>query len=169
MPYSASMKKLIASRKYNSGPRGSGFNIGETSFLTDHGGAIPPSVLTYANTQAGTPYRKYLKAHGYTPHPAPMQAKLVEFFVEFLTDPGDLVFDPFGGGVTRRARLQSASDVDGSRRSRRWSTSSDLRDTSPSSIRSRSLGHAAPSPIHFERRSIDDCRVSMGCTWVKTA
>lgn len=103
VPYSASMKKLIASKKYNAGLRGSGFKIGETSFLTDHGGAIPPSVLTYANTQAGTPYRKYLKAHGYTPHPAPMQAKLVEFFVEFLTDPGDLVFDPFGGSNTTGA------------------------------------------------------------------
>jgi site-specific DNA-methyltransferase (cytosine-N4-specific) len=103
VPYSASMKKLIARKKYNAGPRGSGFNIGETSFLTDHGGAIPPSVLTYANTQAGTPYRKYLKANGYTPHPAPMQAKLVEFFVEFLTDPEDLVFDPFGGSNTTGA------------------------------------------------------------------
>lgn len=103
VPYSASMKKLIATKKYNAGLRGSGFNIGAESFLTDHGGAIPPSVLSYANTQAGTPYRKYLRAHGLTPHPAPMQAKLVEFFVEFLTDPGDLVFDPFGGSNTTGA------------------------------------------------------------------
>jgi site-specific DNA-methyltransferase (cytosine-N4-specific) len=103
VPYSESMKRLIKTGKYNAGPRGSGFNIGEKSFLTDHGGAIPPSVLSYPNTQAATPYRRYCRESGLTPHPAPMQAKLVEFFVKFLTDPGDLVFDPFGGSNTTGA------------------------------------------------------------------
>lgn len=103
VPYSKSMQKLIETKKYNAGPRGSGFNIGERSFLKDHGGAIPPSVLSYPNTHAATPYRKYVKSHGLTPHPAPMQAKLVEFFVQFLTDEKDLVFDPFGGSNTTGA------------------------------------------------------------------
>lgn len=115
VPYSPSMRKLIETKKYNSGPRGSGFNIGEKSFLTDHGGAIPPNVLSYANTQAATPYRKYCREHGLTPHPAPMQTKLVEFFVNFLTDPGDLVFDPFGGSNTTGAVAE--------RLDRRWISS----------------------------------------------
>lgn len=103
VPYSASMKKLIATKKYNAGPRGSGFVIGKESFLTDHGGAIPPSVLSYANTRAATPYRKYCREHELTPHPAPMQPQLVEFFVKMLTDEGDLVYDPFGGSNTTGA------------------------------------------------------------------
>jgi len=103
VPYSDSMKKLIATQKYNSGPRGSGFNIGKESFLTDHGGAIPPSMLSYANTRAATPYRRYCREQGLTPHPAPMQPQLVEFFVKMLTDEGDLVYDPFGGSNTTGA------------------------------------------------------------------
>jgi len=106
VPYSESMKRLIETKKYNSGQRGSGFNIGETSFLTDHGGAIPPSVLSYANTAASTPYRRYCREHGLTPHPAPMQSQLVEFFVKMLTDEGDLVYDPFGGSNTTGAMAE---------------------------------------------------------------
>lgn len=112
VPYSVSMKKLIATKKYNAGPRGSGFNIGEKSFLTDNGGAIPPSVLSYANTQASTPYRKYCRENGLTPHPAPMQPQLVEFFIKLLTNEGDLVYDPFGGSNTTGAAAE--------RLGRRW-------------------------------------------------
>ena len=100
VPYSESMKKLIKTQKYNSGARGSGFTIGSKSFLTDHGGAIPPNVLSYANTRASTPYRKYCRDHGLTPHPAPMQPELADFFVKLLTDENDIVFDPFGGSNT---------------------------------------------------------------------
>ena len=31
------------------------------------------------------------------PHPARLHSSLAEFFINFLTDPGDLVFDPFAG------------------------------------------------------------------------
>jgi len=34
------------------------------------------------------------------PHPARMQPQLVEFFIKFLTNEGDQVFDPFGGSNT---------------------------------------------------------------------
>jgi DNA modification methylase len=33
-------------------------------------------------------------------HPARMQMGLASFFIEFLTKPGDLVLDPFGGSNT---------------------------------------------------------------------
>jgi hypothetical protein len=42
--YSASMKRLIKSGKYNSGLRPSAHNIGAESFKTDNKGAIPPNV-----------------------------------------------------------------------------------------------------------------------------
>jgi hypothetical protein len=43
--YSESMKKLLASGKYNHGKRPSEHHIGERSFLKNNGGAIPASVL----------------------------------------------------------------------------------------------------------------------------
>ena len=39
--YSLQMKKLIKSGKYNAGKRPSEYNIGNSSFLNDNGGAIP--------------------------------------------------------------------------------------------------------------------------------
>jgi len=46
--YSESMRKLLKRGTYNPGARPSEHHIGETSFLRDHGGAIPPNVLTPA-------------------------------------------------------------------------------------------------------------------------
>ena len=34
---------------------------------------------------------------GVNPHPARMPTQIAEFFINFLTDKADLVFDPFGG------------------------------------------------------------------------
>jgi site-specific DNA-methyltransferase (cytosine-N4-specific) len=102
-PYSGSMEKLLKRGTYNSGVRDSGHDIGETSFLTNNGGAIPGSVFSFSNTNSGDPYRRYCREHGLPRHPAPMQAKLAEWFIKFLTKPGDLVFDPFGGSNTTGA------------------------------------------------------------------
>lgn len=105
-PYSDSMEKLLKRGSYNSGVRDSGHDIGETSFLTNNGGAIPGSVFNFSNTQSGDPYRKYCRDRGLTVHPAPMQAKLAEWFIKFLTKEGDLVFDPFGGSNTTGAMAE---------------------------------------------------------------
>jgi hypothetical protein len=98
--YSPSMKKLLKRKSYNAGARPSQHHIGETSFLSDNGGAIPPNVLTISNTTATDSYRRYCKEHGLQPHPARMAPELAEFFIQFLTDPNDLVLDPFGGSNT---------------------------------------------------------------------
>ncbi|NVL91020.1 MAG: site-specific DNA-methyltransferase [Desulfobacterales bacterium] len=113
--YSESMKDLLKKGTYNSGKRPSEHKIGAKSFLTDHGGAIPPNVLTpameemipelievlpIANTSSTDPFLTYCRENNITPHPARMPAKLVEFFVDFLTDPGDMVLDPFAGSNT---------------------------------------------------------------------
>ena len=97
LEYSESMKKLLKNGTYNSGKRASQHNIGEKSFLTNNGGAISGSVLTFPNTSSNDYYLKYCKAKNLTIHPARMPIRLAEFFIKFLTKKNDLVFDPFGG------------------------------------------------------------------------
>lgn len=96
-PYSTHMQKLLKTQKYNAGRRPSEHSIGSRSFLTDNGGAIPPNVIEAANTRASDPYLNYCRQHDITPHPARMPLKLAEFFIKFLTEPGDLIIDPFAG------------------------------------------------------------------------
>ena len=91
------MKELLARRSYNSGRRPSGHLIGRESFFKDNGGAIPPNVFVSSNTTSTGRYREYCREHEIEPHPAPMQMDMVGFFVKMLTDPGDLVLDPFAG------------------------------------------------------------------------
>ena len=107
--YSASMKELLKKGRYNAGKRPSEHNISETAFLKDNGGAIPSSVLTYANTQSGDPYQTYCRDNAYQLHPARMPSELAKFFIKFLTEPGDVVLDPFGGSNTTGA---SAEDLE---------------------------------------------------------
>lgn len=111
-PYSDSMLRLLRSRKYNSGPRPSEHHIGETSFLTDNSGAIPPNVITVANTGTGDSYQEFCRKIGARPHPARMPAAVPEFFIRLLTKKNDLVMDPFAGSNTTGA----AAD----RLDRRW-------------------------------------------------
>ena len=98
--YSESMKKLLKSKKYNSGKRPSEHLIGEKSFLKDNNGAIPSNVLIGANTISTSKYIEYCKENDIELHPARMPDFIPNFFIKFLTDPNDLVFDPFGGSNT---------------------------------------------------------------------
>jgi len=95
--YSNSMQKLLERGKYNAGRRPSEHDIGEKSFLSNNGGAIPANVLEFSNTKANDEYLSYCRAIGLSPHPARMPAGLAEFFIKLLTRPRNLVFDPFGG------------------------------------------------------------------------
>lgn len=111
-PYSKDMKKLLKSKTYNSGTRPSGHVISKTGFLTDHGGSIGPNVLDltgeyypeallkFTGTKWDAGYRAYCKERNLPSHPARMQSSLSAFFIEFLTEKNDLVFDPFGGSNT---------------------------------------------------------------------
>ena len=114
--YSASMKKLLQRGTYNGGvKRPSEHHISTKAFLTNNGGAIPPnvlvppsdhqafeplSVLPIANTSSNDPYRRACREQNVAGHPAVMPEPLVAFFVQFLTDPGDVVLDPFAGSNT---------------------------------------------------------------------
>ncbi len=104
--YSQEMKDLLARRSYNGGRRPSGHRIGEESFFKDNGGAIPPNVFMYSNTTSTDRYREYCRERGIKAHPAPMQLDLIRFFVKMLTDPGDLVLDPFGGSNSTGAMAE---------------------------------------------------------------
>lgn len=105
--YSPAMRELLMRGTYNSGERPSQHNIGPTSFLTDNGGAIPPNVLTISNTTSTDGYRQYCRANGLKLHPARMPPELADFFIRFLTDEHDLVFDPFAGSNTTGAAAET--------------------------------------------------------------
>jgi len=98
--YSDSMRRLLASQRYNAGERPSQHKIGQKSFLKNHNGAIPPNVLTMANTKSKDAYQTYCRKLGLDFHPARMPTALPEFFIRFLTDPRNLVMDPFAGSNT---------------------------------------------------------------------
>lgn len=110
--YSSAMKDLLKKGSYNSGKRPSEHNISETAFLKDNGGAIPSSVLTYANTQSGDAYQLYCRKNEFQLHPARMPSDLAKFFIKFLTEPGDIILDPFGGSNTTGAAAEGLA--------RRW-------------------------------------------------
>ncbi len=99
-PYSKQMQKLLESGRYNSGKRPSEYSIGATSFINDNGGAIPSNVIVASNTVSNDSYLKYCKEHQYNIHPARMPKEIPEFFIRFLTSPGDTVMDPFAGSNT---------------------------------------------------------------------
>jgi DNA modification methylase len=94
--YSKSMKGLIKTGEYNAGERPSGHNISKV-FSRDNGGAISSNLIAAPNTGSTEFYQRYCREHGLPIHPARFPRDLPEFFIRMLTDPGDLVIDPFGG------------------------------------------------------------------------
>lgn len=94
--YTQAMQRLIATGDYNRGRRPSGHVIRE-GFTTDKGGAIPPNILAISNTGNDGDYSTRCREVGLEPHPARFPRELPEFFINFLTEPGDLVLDPFAG------------------------------------------------------------------------
>lgn len=99
--YSERMKKLLDDPEsyYNPAKRPSGHDIGK-AFGRDNGGAIPSNLLQIPNSESNGQYLRGCKAAAVKGHPARFPAKLPEFFIRFLTDPGDLVLDIFGGSCT---------------------------------------------------------------------
>lgn len=98
--YSAGMKKLLQTKKYNTNKRPSEHSIGLTSFLSNNQGAIPSNVIMAANTSVNKKYQEYCVENNLTLHPARMPIEIPKFFINFLTNKGDLILDPFGGSNT---------------------------------------------------------------------
>lgn len=97
-PYSDSMKSLLKNG-YTAKMRPSGHDISE-KFSKDNGGAIPPNLLELANTDSNSAYQQMCREAGLKVHPARFPAGFAEFFIKFLTDEGDIVFDLFAGSNT---------------------------------------------------------------------
>lgn len=95
VPYSESMKQLLTNG-YRAKRRPSGWDISE-NFSKNNNGAIPPNLLTIANTESNSKYLRLCRDAGIKPHPARFPAGLPEFFIKFLTDRGNTVLDPFAG------------------------------------------------------------------------
>lgn len=99
--YSDRMKKLLEDPEkfYDPKKRPSGHDI-STRFGKDNGGAIPSNLLQIPNSDSNGQYLRGCKVLGLKAHPARFPSKLPEFFIRFLTDPGDLVVDIFAGSNT---------------------------------------------------------------------
>lgn len=81
---------------YQAKERPSGHVISD-KFSKNNGGSVPPNLLAIANTESTGNYQDYCRKNGLEIHPARFPAQLPEYFIRFLTNPGDFVLDPFGG------------------------------------------------------------------------
>jgi site-specific DNA-methyltransferase (cytosine-N4-specific) len=123
-PYSKSMQTLLKRGKYNAGRRPSDHVVSKTSFLTNHNGSImpnfieldkmnenkewrlPENVLRFSNTNSNDSFLRMCREKKINPHPARMNPGLISFFIDFLTNPGDLVLDPFAGSCVTGAAAE---------------------------------------------------------------
>ncbi|MDA8327503.1 MAG: site-specific DNA-methyltransferase [Betaproteobacteria bacterium] len=94
-PYSESMRHLLKNG-YTAKMRPSGHDISD-KFQRDNGGAVPPNLLAVANTESNGRYQDFCRLNNLEIHPARFPSQLPEYFIRMLTDPGDIVVDPFGG------------------------------------------------------------------------
>lgn len=152
VPYSERMKKLIQNPEkfYTPKERPSGHDIG-ASFGTDNGGAIPPNLLQIPNSEATSSYIKRCKLLGRQAHPARFPAALPEFFINYLTDPGDLVVDIFSGSNTTGRVCENLG--------RRWIAMEERRDYAALSLlrfldENLSIPETASKIVEAEKKSV---------------
>lgn len=107
-PYSKDMLRLNK-RGVKKTVRPSGHNIKESFSNVNSGGSIPPNVfeeqmaedfMKFGNNAANDNYAVGCKAAGIKMHPAKYSETLPEFFINLLTDPNDIILDPFAGSNT---------------------------------------------------------------------
>lgn len=103
-PYSKDMMRLGKGRPRRT--QGLSCGIHPTFDRANVGGAIPPnliegdipdSLLRFGNNPTNDKYAIRCKEMGLPIHPARFPAALPEFFILMLTDPNDLILDPFAG------------------------------------------------------------------------
>lgn len=143
-PYSDAMRGLLKNG-YRAKMRPSGHDISE-KFSKDNGASIPPNLIAIAHTESNSKYIRYCEQIGIKPHPARFPAELPEYFIRMLTDPGDLVVDPFGGSCMTGEVAE--------RLERRW-LCSEMVEEYLKGARGR-FHHAASPSVLFNKRTIDD-------------
>jgi site-specific DNA-methyltransferase (cytosine-N4-specific) len=113
--YSSSMVYKLKKKNFNIGKRPSGYKITD-NFDKNNKGSIPPNFinlfggeflfenlensLSIPNSSNQSVYNQFCLDNELERHPARMQIKLCEFFIRFLTNENDTVFDPFAGSNT---------------------------------------------------------------------
>lgn len=98
--YSARMEALLrlGERFYRPADRPSGHQVSDRFMgLPTDKGAIPPNLLVVANTDSSSKWLRYCRSLGASINPSRFPEDLPRFFIEMLTDEGDLVLDPFAG------------------------------------------------------------------------
>ena len=137
VPYSERMKTLLKAPEkfYRPKERPSGHDIAR-AFAKKNSGAIPSNLLQIPNTESNSTYLRLCKLLGRDSHPARFPSALPQFFIKFLTDPGDVVVDIFSGSNTTG---QAAEQL-----GRRWISMELDRE------------YAALSAVRFMGRSSDD-------------
>jgi len=113
--YSASMVSKLKKKNFYGGKRPSGYKITD-NFEKNNKGSIPSNFinllggeflfenlensLAISNSNTQSIYNSFCLDNDLERHPARMQIKLCEFFIRFLTNENDTVFDPFAGSNT---------------------------------------------------------------------
>ncbi len=116
-PYSKDMFRLNK-KGVQATVRPSGHNIRATFEKIEAGGAIPSNVveknddipsemLKFGNNASNDLYTRRCKEAGLSIHPARFPIALPTFFIKFLTEPDDLVLDPFAGSNTTGAAAEN--------------------------------------------------------------
>ena len=100
-PYSKAMRSLLKNG-YTPKRRPSGHDISD-KFARNNGGSVPPNLLAIANTESTCRYQEYCRNENLDIHPARFPMQLPEYFIRFLTNPGDTVVDPFAGSCVTGA------------------------------------------------------------------
>ena len=117
-PYSGDMLRLIE-KGFKPKRRPSGHNITD-KFRKNNGGAIPSNLLINGNNESNSDYIRASNQLGIKVHPARFPSELPRFFISLVTDPGDVVLDPFAGSNTtgmvaeELARRWLSCDIDAS-------------------------------------------------------
>lgn len=95
--YSKSMKKRLASGGESAAFRPSGHRLSDGAFSEDRGGSIPHNLISASNTDSNSLYLRRCREAGLPIHPARMPEAIADFFIRFLTDENDLIYEPFSG------------------------------------------------------------------------
>ena len=114
-PHTDRHAKLIAlggeQRTARTGDRA--YSIKPGSFSNQTAGAIPRNVLTISSTcPSQKAYKSRARELDLPVHGAPYPLALARFLVDFMTETGDLVVDPFAGSLTTAVAAEQAG--------RRW-------------------------------------------------
>lgn len=114
-PHSEQHKALMArgGEKRHAVSGDGAYTIRPGSFATTTAGRIARNILKFPIGGGGrTAHRKAVEAAGLPQHGAPMPIGLAKFLIEFLTEPGQMVAEPFGGDLN----VGAAAELTG----RRW-------------------------------------------------